>query len=82
LAGETKSTSVEIPEAISRKASHASQHELLKVTWSPTWEPKELMHSWASFQQMIQIYEAKQIAPPLDEGLDNLERQGLQTHHY
>ena len=23
---------------------------------------------------MIQIYEAKQIAPPLDEGLDNLAR--------
>jgi len=59
--------------------SHASQHELLKVTWSPTWEPKELMHSWASFQQMIQIYEAKQIVPRIDEGLDNLERQGFCT---
>ena len=57
--------------------SHASR--LLEVTWSPTWEPKELMHSWASFQQMIQIYEAKQIAPPLDEGLDNLERQNFCT---
>jgi hypothetical protein len=33
--------------------SHASQHELLKVTWSPTWEPKELLHSWASFWQRI-----------------------------
>jgi hypothetical protein len=33
--------------------SHASQHEMLKVTWSPTWEPKELLHSWASFRQMI-----------------------------
>ena len=33
--------------------SHASQHELLKVTWSPTWEPKKLMHSWASFRQML-----------------------------
>ena len=33
--------------------SHASHHELLKVTWSPTWEPKELLHSWASFRQMI-----------------------------
>ena len=43
--------------------SHASRHELLKVTWSPTWEPNEL-HSWASFWQMIQIYKAKQIAPP------------------
>ena len=59
--------------------SHASQHELLKVTWRPTWEPKELLQSWASFWQMIQIYEAKQIAPPLDEGLDNLERQGFRT---
>jgi hypothetical protein len=61
--------------------SHASQHGLLKVTWSPTWAPKELMHSWASFKQFcaIQIYEAKQIAPPLDEGLDNLERQGFCT---
>jgi hypothetical protein len=28
---------------------------------------------------MIQINEAKQIAPPLDEGLDNLERQGFCT---
>jgi len=28
---------------------------------------------------MIQIYEAKQIAPPLDEGLNNLERQGFCT---
>ena len=59
--------------------SHASQHKLLKVNWSPTWEPKERMHSWASFRQMIQIYEAKQIAPPLDEGLDNLERRGFCT---
>ena len=59
--------------------SHELQHELLKVTWSPTWEPKELMHSWASFRQMLQTYEAKQIAPPLDEGLDNLERQGFCT---
>ena len=61
--------------------SHASHHELLKVTWSPTWEPKELLHSWASFRQMIQIHETKQIAPvpPLDEGLDNLERQGFCT---
>jgi hypothetical protein len=25
------------------------------------------------------IYEAKQIAPPLDEGLDNLERRGFCT---
>ena len=58
---------------------HASQHELLKVTWSPTWEPKELLHSWASFQQMTQIYETKQIAPFLDEGLDDLERQGFCT---
>jgi len=59
--------------------SHASQHEFLKVIWSPTWEPKELLHSWASFWQMIRIYDAKQIAPPLDEGLDNLERQGFCT---
>ena len=60
--------------------SHVSQHELLKVTWSPIWEPKELLHSsWANFRQMIQIYEAKQIAPPLDERLDNLERQGFCT---
>jgi len=43
--------------------SHASQHELLKVTWSPTWEPKELLHSWTSFRQMIQIYEAN-CTPP------------------
>jgi hypothetical protein len=28
---------------------------------------------------MLQIYEDKQIAPPLDEGLDNLERQGFCT---
>jgi hypothetical protein len=59
--------------------SYASQHELFKVTWSPTWEPKELLHSWASFRQMFQIYESKQIAPPLDERLDNLERQGFCT---
>jgi hypothetical protein len=26
---------------------------------------------------MIQIYKAKQIAPPLEEGLDNLESQGF-----
>ena len=52
--------------------SHASQHVLFKVTWSPTWGQKELLHSCASFRQVIQIYEAKQIAPPLDEGLDNL----------
>jgi len=57
--------------------SHVSQHELLKVTWSPTWEPKKLLHSWASLWQMI--YEAKQIAPPLDEGLENLKRQGFCT---
>jgi len=49
--------------------SHASQHELLKVTWSPTWEPKQLLHSWASFRQMIQIMKLSKLHPPLMKDL-------------
>jgi hypothetical protein len=59
--------------------SHASQHESLKVTWSPTWDPKELLHSWASFRQIIQIHEAKQIAPPWMKDLTTEKRQGFCT---
>jgi len=49
--------------------SHELQHELLKVTWSPTWEPKELLHSWASFRQMIQFMKLSKLHPPLMKDL-------------
>ena len=57
-----------------------SEHELMQVTWSPIWEPKDQMDVWESFKEKVEEFEAEQVTPPLDLELDNLERQGFQVN--
>jgi hypothetical protein len=56
---------------------NGSNHELVRVTWSPTWEPTELMETWESFKEKVEEYLSMQTPSPADEELDNLERQGF-----
>ena len=43
-----------------------SDHELVKVTRNPTWEPKEMMEHWEHFKEKFELYESMLVPPPND----------------